>query len=213
MILQDSPQLSDSYLTCIVETKSLCLSSHEDVNTFKFQQATMFTATLLFQPQLIRTLYIQLQMIKHIIRHFLVLNTCTQTLFHTRHIREMQEIFRRAHNNKRQYFIESFSDKKCELQTWTCLKVVFVLFHRFTHLLALGTPLGVLIVWNPYRITPIHWLMARMPAPTFSCRENVILCMRARHLFLHEAAMLALLGLPIFQFSWITSPFALRRLQ
>ncbi len=157
----------------------------------------MFTATLLFQPQLIRTLYIQLQMIKHIIRHFLVLNTCTQTLFHTRHIREMQEIFRRAHNNKRQYFIESFSDKKCELQTWTCLKVVFVLFHRFTHLLALGTPLGVLIVWNPYRITPIHWLMARMPAPTFSCR---ILCMRMRHLFLHEAAMLALVAILLTRF-------------
>ncbi len=31
---------------------------------------------------------------------------CTQTLFHTRHSREMQEIFK--HNNKRQYFIEPF---------------------------------------------------------------------------------------------------------
>ncbi len=36
---------------------------------------------------------------------FVVLHTCTQTLFHTLHIREMQEIFRRAHNNKRQYVI------------------------------------------------------------------------------------------------------------
>ncbi len=40
-----------------------CLSSHDDVNTFQFQQATIFTATLLFQPQLITTMYIQLQMI------------------------------------------------------------------------------------------------------------------------------------------------------
>ncbi len=39
---------------------------------------------------------------------FVVLHTCTQTLFHTPHIREMQEIFRRAHNNKRQYVIEPF---------------------------------------------------------------------------------------------------------
>ncbi len=29
-------------------------------------------------------------------------------VFHIRHSREMQEIFRRAHNNKRQYFIEPF---------------------------------------------------------------------------------------------------------
>ncbi len=51
-----------SRLTCIVKTKSLCLSSHdEDVNTFQFQQVTIFTATLLFQSQLITTLYIQLQ--------------------------------------------------------------------------------------------------------------------------------------------------------
>ncbi len=56
--------------------------------------------------QLITTLYKQLQMIINC--HFVVLHTCTQTLFHTQHSREMQEIFRRAHNNKRQYFIESF---------------------------------------------------------------------------------------------------------
>ncbi len=40
-------------------------------------------------------------------RQFVVLHTCTQTLFHTRHSHEMQEIFRCAHN-KRQYFIEPF---------------------------------------------------------------------------------------------------------
>ncbi len=45
-------------------TNSPCLSSHdEDVNTFQFQQATIFTATLLFQPQLITAMYIQLQLI------------------------------------------------------------------------------------------------------------------------------------------------------
>ena len=53
-----------SHLTCIVKTNSPCLSSHdEDVYTFQFQQATIFTATLLFQPQLITKMYIQLQMI------------------------------------------------------------------------------------------------------------------------------------------------------
>ncbi len=96
-----------SCLTGIVKTNSPCLSSHdEDVNTFQFQQAIIFTATLLFQPKLITTMYIQLQMI--INHQFVVLHTYTQTLFHTQHIREMQEIFRRAHNNKRQYFIEPF---------------------------------------------------------------------------------------------------------
>ncbi len=59
-------RLSDSHLTCIVKTNSPCLSSHEHVYTFQFQQATIFTAILLFQPQLITTMYIQLQMIKHI---------------------------------------------------------------------------------------------------------------------------------------------------
>ncbi len=98
-----------SRLTCIVKTSSPCLSSHdEDRNTFQFQLATSFTATLLFQPQLITTLYIQLQMIKHIHRHFVILHTCMQTLFHTEHSREVQEIFRCAHNNKTHYFIETF---------------------------------------------------------------------------------------------------------
>ncbi len=54
---------SDSHLTCIVKSNSPCPSSHEDVFIFQFQQATIFTATLLFQPQLITTMYIQLQMI------------------------------------------------------------------------------------------------------------------------------------------------------
>ncbi len=108
MIWQDYLRLSDSHLTCTVETNSLCLFSHEDVYIFQFQQATIFTATILFQPQLITTMYMQLQMIKYINCQFVVLHTCTQTLFHTRHIREMQEIFRSAHNNKKQYFIEPF---------------------------------------------------------------------------------------------------------
>ncbi len=76
-----------------------------DVNTFQFQQATIFTATLLFQPQLITTMYIQLQIIykssvccfTHMHRHYFTHDSC-----------DMQEIFRRAHNNKRQYFIEPF---------------------------------------------------------------------------------------------------------
>ncbi len=108
MIWQDYLRLSDSHLTCTVESNSLCLFSHEDVYIFQFQQATIFTATILFQPQLITTMYMQLQMIKYINCQFVVLHTCTQTLFHTRHIREMQEIFRSAHNNKKQYFIEPF---------------------------------------------------------------------------------------------------------
>ncbi len=42
------------YIATTVKTSSSCLSSHdEDVNTFQFQQATIFTATLLFQPHLI----------------------------------------------------------------------------------------------------------------------------------------------------------------
>ncbi len=40
----------------------------------------------------------------------------------------MQEIFRRAHNNKRQYFIEPF---QCELQMRSCLTMVSVQFARF----------------------------------------------------------------------------------
>ncbi len=47
-----------SRLACIIKTNSPCPSSHdEDVNTYQFQQVTICTATLLFQPQLITTLY------------------------------------------------------------------------------------------------------------------------------------------------------------
>ncbi len=55
-------------------TNSPCLSCHEDVYIFQCQQATIFTATLLFQPQLIRTMYIQLQIIKHRNLQFVVLH-------------------------------------------------------------------------------------------------------------------------------------------
>ncbi len=51
-------------------------------------------------------MYIQLQMI--IDCQFVVLHTCTHTLFHTPHSREMQEIFIHTHNNKRPHFIEPF---------------------------------------------------------------------------------------------------------
>ncbi len=39
---------------------------------------------------------------------------------------------------------------------------------------ALGTALGVSIVWNPYRITPIHWLMAWMPSSAFLRRLLIL---------------------------------------
>ncbi len=69
-----------------------------------------------------------------------------------------------------------------------------VLYHRFTYVSfhALGTPSGVLIVWSPYRITPIHWLMAQR----HPWRNHVVsLYWRTRHLLLrflclHEAAIL-----------------------
>ncbi len=67
--------------------------------------------------------YIQLQMIKHINHQFVVLHTFTQTLFHAQHSREMQEIFRRAHNKKRQYFIEPFLIRSVSCKpdhVWRC---------------------------------------------------------------------------------------------
>ncbi len=75
---------------------------------YQFQQAHFFTATILFQPQLITKMFIQLKLIKHINRQFVVLHTCTQTLFQIQHIREVKKIFRCAHNNKRLYFNEPF---------------------------------------------------------------------------------------------------------
>ncbi len=93
---------------CIVKTNSPCLSSHdEDVNTFQFQQAPIFTATLLFQPQLITTMYIQLQMIIY------KSSVCCFTHMHTDIISYMTYSWdarnlQMRHNNKRQYFIEPF---------------------------------------------------------------------------------------------------------
>ncbi len=60
-----------------------------------------------------------------------------------------------------------------------------ILFQRFTRrcvkLTRFWNALGVPIVWNPYRITPIHWLMAQKPPSTFSRR---IFYWRTRHLLL-----------------------------
>ncbi len=46
---------------------------------------------------------------------------------------------------------------------------------------ALGTPSGVPIVWSPYRITPIHWLMVRRRP---WCTHAVSIYRRTRHLLL-----------------------------
>ncbi len=119
-----------SRLTCIIKTNSPCLSSHnEDVYTFWFQQTTFLTATLLFQPHLINT--VQLQMI-------IYKSVCCFTHMHTDIIsyttyswdaRNLQiSDFRCAHNNKRQY---SSPDKKCALQTPSCLTMVSVQSGRF----------------------------------------------------------------------------------
>ncbi len=62
------------WITSIAKTNSPCLSSHDDVNTFQYQPATIFKATLLFQPQLITTLYLYLYTI--INRQFFVLHAC-----------------------------------------------------------------------------------------------------------------------------------------
>ncbi len=60
-------------------------------------QSTIYRATLLFQSQLITIMYVQLQMIKHINRQFVVLHTCTHTLFHTQHSSEMQNKYLDVH--------------------------------------------------------------------------------------------------------------------
>ncbi len=67
------------------------------VYIFQCLQATIFTATLLFQPQLITIVYLQSQMIKHINRQFVALHTCTHTLFHTQHSSEMHKKYLDAH--------------------------------------------------------------------------------------------------------------------
>ncbi len=94
-----------SRLTCIVKTNSPCLSSHyEDVNTFQFQQAPIFTATLLFQPQLITMYNIQLQMI--IYKSSVCCFTHRHYFIHDIVVRCKKSS--NAHNNKRQDFIEPF---------------------------------------------------------------------------------------------------------
>ncbi len=64
-------------------TSITCLSSHEDMYIyFNVSRQLFLQLHLLFQPQLITTRYIQLQMIKHLHRQFVVLHTCTQISFH-----------------------------------------------------------------------------------------------------------------------------------
>ncbi len=96
------------HLTCIVKTNSPCLSSHdEDVNIFQFQQATVFTATLLFQPQFITTLYIQLQMIIYKPSVCCFRHMHTDIISYTTYSWDARNL-QANHHNKRQYFTESF---------------------------------------------------------------------------------------------------------
>ncbi len=77
-------------------------------------------------------MYIQLHTIKHINRQFVVLHTCTQTLFHTRHSTEIHKKSLDAPNNKRQYFIEPFLIRSVRcLQTRAFLTIVSVQSARF----------------------------------------------------------------------------------
>ncbi len=103
---------------------------------FQCHQATIFTATILSQPQLITTMFIQLQRIKHINCEFVVLHTCTQTLFHTQHICGVQKLFRRANNTKILYFIEPFLIRsvRCKREhfLWWVLSR-FILFNHCCH--------------------------------------------------------------------------------
>ncbi len=111
-----------SRLTCIVKTNSLCLSSHdEDVNTFQFQQATIFTATLLFQPQLITTLYIQLQMIIY------KSSVCCFTHMHT-YIISYTTVVRCKKSSEAPI---TTKDNTLLNLFWTCLTMVSVQFTRF----------------------------------------------------------------------------------
>ncbi len=92
-----------------------------------------------------------------------------------------------------------------------------VLFHRFTRRcgLRVGNASCVTDVWNPYRITPIHWLMARRRL----WRNHVVsLYWRTRHpllrfLCLHEVVTLPFV-VAIFwpKLTFCDHPFALRRL-
>ncbi len=87
----------------------MCPSSHDDVYIYFNVSRQLFFYSYVIIPATINhnnvntitgDLYIN--------RQFVVLHTFTQTLFHAHHSREMQEIFRCALNNKRQYFIEPF---------------------------------------------------------------------------------------------------------
>ncbi len=77
-------------------------------------------------------MYIQLHTIKHINRQFVVLHTCTQTLFHTRHSTDIHKKSLDAPNNKRQYVIEPFLIRSVRcLQTRAFLTIVSVQSARF----------------------------------------------------------------------------------
>ncbi len=69
------------------------------------------TVLSILQPQLITTMYLQSQIIRN--HQFVVLHTCTQTLFNTQHIREMQEIFRRDHTLLTLANTSIFDDRFC----------------------------------------------------------------------------------------------------
>ncbi len=90
------------------------------------------------KPQLITIMYIQLHMIKHINRQFVVLHTCTETLFHTQHS-EMHNKSLDAPITTKDNLYLTFSDKKRALQMRAFLTIVsvqcahFISFHHNFH--------------------------------------------------------------------------------
>ncbi len=145
MIWQDYLRLSDSHLTCIVKTNSLCLSTHEDVY-ISMSSGNYFYSYNIIPATINHNNVYKLQMIKHINCQFVVLHTCTQTLFHTRHICGVQKIFRRANNTKRLYFIEPFLIKsvRCKREhfLWWFLSR-FILFNHCCHRFCLTVAAGM----------------------------------------------------------------------
>ncbi len=97
----------------------------------KHRPTLICTATLLFQPQLITTMYKQLHTIKHINHQFVVLHTCTQTLhtWHSEMHKKSLEAPITTKDNSLLYW--TFSDKKCALQTPAFLTIVSVQSTRF----------------------------------------------------------------------------------
>ncbi len=94
---------------------------------YQFQQATIFTATLLFQPQLITTMYIQLtlQMISiYIVSLLFYTHAHTHYFIHS-------IVVKYKKSSDAPIKTETFSDKKCELQTRSCLTMVSVQSARF----------------------------------------------------------------------------------